>query len=103
MRLTGRDCMKPFTSHESLYREVAQGRTESLAYWIGQNRRTGAYLFQGKLKVSGGIRHLVSGAPRRPSVNAISRQCLEVGAFSPRPYQLAQVDDGSTRRCALAL
>jgi hypothetical protein len=59
-------------------------------------------VFEGFVKVEGGIKHLVNRYKEISVTHAFS-DTLQYGFFSERPYQLAQSCDGSITECALAL
>lgn len=59
-------------------------------------------VFDGYVKVSGGVKHLVSRYAKISITDAVS-DVLQYGHFSSRPYRLGQACDGSINDCALAL
>jgi hypothetical protein len=59
-------------------------------------------VFEGFIKVAGGIKHLINRYKEISIAQAFS-DTLQYGFLSPRPYQLAQSCDGSITECALAL
>ncbi|MCL4787899.1 MAG: hypothetical protein KJ070_14085 [Verrucomicrobia bacterium] len=78
-------------------------RTESedLCFWpcpYGHNE----VVFEGFVRCEGGLRHLVHRYGRA-TIHGAALDTHEHGAFSPRPYQLAQPCDGSINSCVLAL
>jgi len=95
--------MKPFITSALHFEELETGRSDYLAYWVGRYRRTGAHLFQAKLKFSRGVRYLVAGSYQQPRIEQIVDQCCRYGNFSARPYQLGQPSNGSTDPCVWAL
>jgi hypothetical protein len=75
--------------------------TEDLCFWpcpYGHNE----VVFEGFVKCEGGLRHLVHRY-QRATIHGAALDTVQHGAFSPRPYQLAQPCDGSITSGALAL
>jgi hypothetical protein len=82
---------------------LLQHRTglEDLCFWpcpYGHNE----VVFEGTVKCNHGVRHLVHRYVK-VSLHEAALDTLQHGAFSPRPYRLAQACDGSVNECVLAL
>lgn len=80
---------------------IHRTETEDLCFWpcpYGHNE----VVFEGFVKCERGLRHLVHRY-QRATIHGTTLDTLQHGAFSPRPYQLAQPCDGSITSCALAM
>jgi hypothetical protein len=82
---------------------IHDGVSPTARIWIARDRRHEDFLTESKVKVPGGIRHLVTRWRGAPTVKAVTAATLTGGFLSARPYQLAQACDGSIGLCALAL
>jgi len=82
---------------------LSQGRTRTCAHWLTQDPKAQGYLSEVVVKLPHAIRYQIRTWTSVPTSTALLDDALQYGHVSPRPYRLAQAQDGSVTRCVLAL
>jgi len=83
---------------------VISKRSRNAQVWMAHDDHRQEWVSEVIVRRPTGILYLVNRYPGgQPTPRALYRDACRHGHFSPRPYQLAQVCDGSITGCVLAL
>ena len=78
-------------------------RDDQTDLWVGQREGDPEFVFEGFLKVVGGVKHVVNRFDNNPTMEEMLSLLESRGLVSPRPYQPGQFCDGSITSCVMAL